>query len=68
MAAGRAEGRKHGVSIGMTKQDVLESSWGKPDHVNTTTSASGSHEQWVYDRFRNGYLYFQDGILVTIQN
>jgi SOS-response transcriptional repressor LexA len=33
--------------------------------VNRTTFARGVHEQWVYD---GGYLYFEDGVLTTIQN
>lgn len=58
--------KSEGVSIGMTKEDVLASNWGKPERVNTTTTSSGVREQWVYDG-RN-YLYFKDEILVSIQN
>ena len=57
--------RSEGVTIGMTEKDVLASSWGKPERVNTTTRASGESAQWVYGR---SYLYFKDGLLVTIQN
>jgi hypothetical protein len=57
--------RRQGVSIGMSKDDVLASSWGKPRSVNRTVTASGVHEQWVY---RGGYLYFEDGVLTAIQN
>jgi hypothetical protein len=56
--------RKGGVTIGMTKEQVYASCWGKPYEVNTTVVASGRHEQWIYNR---GYLYFQDGILTGIQ-
>jgi hypothetical protein len=63
----RAERRKAGVSIGMSKQDALESSWGGPESVNTTTNALHTHEQWVYPGYHN-YLYFEDGILTGIQN
>ena len=70
--AAKAEiaGRKQkGVSIGMTRERVLQSSWGRPDKVNTTTYAHGTHEQWVYNTgYVRGYLYFENGILVTIQN
>ncbi|MGS2778744.1 hypothetical protein ACVBAX_15360 [Robertmurraya sp. GLU-23] len=55
-----------GVSIGMTREQVLSSSWGNPQSINTTTSSYGSREQWVYGN--GNYLYFEDGILVTIQN
>lgn len=57
---------KSGVRIGMTKAEVLESSWGKPQHVNKTTTSYGTSEQWVYGI--NSYLYFEDGILTAIQN
>ncbi|MCC7041085.1 MAG: hypothetical protein IT516_12325 [Burkholderiales bacterium] len=58
--------RKEGVRIGMTQDEVLASSWGKPHHVNTTTTSYGVREQWVYDS--GNYLYFRNGILTTIQN
>lgn len=50
----------------MTKQDVLDSSWGAPKKINTTTTQYGVHEQWVYGG--GNYLYFDDGILTSIQN
>ncbi|OPY59456.1 MAG: hypothetical protein A4E55_00226 [Pelotomaculum sp. PtaU1.Bin035] len=58
--------KTQGVRIGMTQQEVLNSSWGKPKSVNKTTTQYGIHEQWVYGN--NNYLYFEDGILTTIQN
>lgn len=58
--------KSEGIYLGMTRTEVIQSSWGKPLHVNRTTNASGTNEQWVYGG-RN-YLYFQDGILTTIQN
>lgn len=54
-----------GITIGMTRQDVLDSSWGKPRKVNTTIRASGHEEQWVYDS--GSYLYFENETLTTIQ-
>lgn len=57
---------KGGVKIGMTKEQVLKSNWGKPESVNTTTNAGGVREQWVYGG-RN-YLYFTNGVLTGIQN
>ncbi len=65
-AAERRSRKRQGVSIGMTQARVLESSWGRPERINRTTSRYGVREQWVY---RNGgYLYFEDGVLTTIQN
>ncbi len=56
-----------GVRIGMTAEQVLkESSWGKPQRVNRSTTANGTREQWVYG-YPN-YLYFTNGILTGIQN
>ncbi len=54
-----------GVIIGMSKEQALASSWGKPRRINRTTTARGATEQWVYS---GGYLYFVNGILTTIQN
>ncbi|MEN6437018.1 MAG: hypothetical protein ABFD97_00375 [Syntrophobacter sp.] len=51
-------------SIGMTKKQVLVSTWGQPKKVNTTTTANGVTEQWVYPR---GYIYFKNEVVTTIQ-
>lgn len=60
-----AERRRRGVWIGMSKEEVLQSSWGRPRKINTSTYSFGTREQWVYD---GGYLYFKDGVLDSIQN
>lgn len=65
-AAERARKKGEGVSVGMTKADVLASNWGKPKSINATTTARGNKEQWVYRD--NNYLYFQGEILTTIQH
>ena len=59
--------KKQGVSIGMTAERVLQSNWGKPTQINRTTTSHGTREQWVY-RGQRSYLYFEDGILTSIQN
>jgi hypothetical protein len=61
-----AKARKEGVRVGMTAKQVLESSWGKPESVNRTTTASSVNEQWVYGG--GSYLYFDNGVLTAIQN
>lgn len=61
----KAEKKRQGVRIGMSEQDVLDSSWGRPEKVNRTTTQRGVREQWVY---HGNYLYFEDGVLTTIQN
>ncbi|KXH82070.1 hypothetical protein [Sporosarcina sp. HYO08] len=52
-------------AIGMTDYEVRESTWGKPQKINKTTTRYGVSEQWVYPNYK--YLYFEDGYLVTIQ-
>lgn len=58
--------KSEGVRIGMTKQDVLDSSWGKPEKINKTTTKYGVREQWVYGN--GNYLYFEDDKLTSVQN
>jgi len=55
-----------GVIIGMTPRQVLNSNWGRPSHVNRTTTQHGSREQWVYGGGNN--LYFENGKLTAVQN
>jgi hypothetical protein len=65
------------AEVGMTAYQVrCETSWGSPNRVNTTTTAAGTTEQWVYTGGLNrssylpqarGYLYFRGGILFAIQ-
>lgn len=59
-------GTKGKVRIGMTKADVIHCGWGKPERVSSTITASSSNEQWVYGG--GNYLYFENDLLVTIQN
>ena len=58
--------KRGGVRIGMSRQQALQSNWGKPDSVHTTTTATTVVEQWVYGG--GGYLYFRNGRLYAIQN
>lgn len=52
------------VAIGFTKA-MCKEAWGSPSSVNTTENKYGKHEQWVYGGGR--YLYFENGVLTTIQ-
>lgn len=68
----RKYGEKYGaliaenkVAIGMTKT-MCVSAWGQPSDVNSTTTAYGTRDQYVY-RDRGSYLYFEGDKLVTIQ-
>lgn len=40
--AERKRRRSEGVNIGMTKEEALQSSWGKPESVNRTTNVHGT--------------------------
>ena len=52
--------------IGMSEKQVLHgTNWGKPDYVNTTETAHGIFEQWVYADGQ--YLYFSNRRLTSIQ-
>lgn len=51
------------VGIGMTAAQV-RLSWGAPESINTTTYASGDHDQWVYG---NSYVYLENGIVTAVQ-
>jgi hypothetical protein len=61
----RKQKKSKGIRIGMTIQNVIDSSWGRPEKINKTITASGTSEQWVY--LNGGYLYFENGLLTTIQ-
>lgn len=65
----KIKAKKEGIDIGYTAQQVLESSWGKPTKVNTTTNKYGSREQWVYrGQGKSGYVYLENGVVTSIQN
>lgn len=61
----KEEEEKEKVKIGMTQNEVTER-LGQPIDINTTITKDGTTEQWVYSG--GVYLYFEDGILDTIQN
>ena len=52
-------------AIGMTENEVYASPWGAPKKKNRTETAYGVREQWVYDE---GYIYFEDGRVTSIQD
>ncbi len=53
------------VFVGMSIEQA-RMSWGKPKKVNKTVNQNIVHEQWVYDN--GNYLYFENGVLTTIQH
>ncbi|MCP5231744.1 MAG: hypothetical protein H6948_06550 [Zoogloeaceae bacterium] len=60
-----ARRKRQGVSIGMSQEEVLQSSWGRPERSNRSIYSFGTREQWVYGG--GNYLYFEDGMLTSIQ-
>jgi uncharacterized protein YgiM (DUF1202 family) len=59
--------------IGMTTVEARDSTWGEPDKVNRTTTASGVQLQWVYYERDSSTgvikwktLYFNNGRLTSI--
>lgn len=55
---------KNGVSIGMTREQVVASSWGRPEDIHKRYTTDGTTEQWEYAG--NRYLYFRNGVLEEI--
>jgi len=52
------------IRQGFSREQVVLS-WGRPDHVNTTRTFVGVHEQWVYGEapFPKSYVYFENGLV-----
>lgn len=54
--------------IGMTSEQVLESTWGEPTEINKRTTQYGVSEQWVYRTdSKTKYIYLDDGVVTAIQ-
>lgn len=51
------------LKLGMTKE-MCKLSWGEPETINKTISKNRKSEQWVYSK---NYIYFENGVLTTIQ-
>jgi hypothetical protein len=51
--------------LGMTAQQVRDSQWGEPNEIYKTITATVVYEQWVYEG--NRYIFFENGIVVVIQ-
>lgn len=50
----------------MNKAQVEASTWGIPKKINRTKTQYGVYEQWCY--YGNRYIYFEDGIVTSIQD
>ncbi len=59
---------KSDPSIGMTADEVKDSTWGSPSDINKTTTKYGVREQWVYkSSVKNRYIYLENGVVTAIQ-
>jgi len=55
------------VLVGMTST-MVEASWGEATDINRTITADQTREQWIYGSAGDRtYLYFDDGVLTTVQ-
>ena len=50
--------------VGMTAEEVENSTWGPPIKKNVRTYEWGTTEQWVY--FGDRYIYLENGIVTSI--
>lgn len=50
--------------IGMTADEVRNSTWGSPKEINKNTYSWGTTEQWVYYGYK--YIYFRNGVVSSI--
>lgn len=51
--------------VGMTADEVKQSTWGEPEKINKSTYSWGTSEQWCYSGYR--YVYLDNGIVTSIQ-
>lgn len=53
-------------ALGMTADEVKNSTWGEPKDINRTITQYGVTEQWVYPDYK--YIYFDNGVVTAIQD
>lgn len=56
---------KREPKVGMTADEIRQSTWGEPKSINKTTYSWGTKEQWCYSGYR--YIYFENGVVTAIQ-
>jgi hypothetical protein len=54
------------IYAGMTAEQV-KTAWGKPYKINTTIIGDREHEQWVMHKYGSDYVYFDNGIMTSLQ-
>lgn len=51
-------------SIGMTVEEVQNSSWGFPNDIRSTTTAYSVTQMWIYPE--GNYIHFEDGLVSSV--
>jgi hypothetical protein len=57
--------RRQAVSVGMTREQVYASCWGKPTSIDASSIGPNKFELLVYQGF--DYVYLEDGVVKTVQ-
>ena len=55
-------------SIGMTPDEVENSTWGEPDEIHAMQDGDKNMIQWIYHyKYKNRYIYFENGYVIAIE-
>ena len=57
--------KSNSPNIGMTEDELRLCPWGKPETVNTITTANSITKQFCYSGYK--YVYLEDGVVTKIQ-
>ena len=57
--------RRQAVSVGMTREQVYLSCWGKPTSISASTVEPNKFQLLVYQGY--DYVYLEDGIVKSVQ-
>ncbi len=63
---GRIPEERRSPHVRMTENEVVSSSWGRPNFKDEITTEDGVFDKWIY--YGKGYVYFENGIVVDIED
>jgi hypothetical protein len=66
LLSGQTSAGKPKPYIGMTKEEVLATSWGKPSQVMSSLTPDGQEEQWEYPLEKT--IFIENGFVTAIKN
>ena len=55
--------------VGMQKEDIVNSRWGRPNRINTWYTYDGVHEQWCYYNdsvYHYKFVYVTNGVVTSV--